>query len=312
MCLMNASIPKKIERIKMRINNLAYYQGKIYVLSESQTIRVYNTKPLEYAYDILFENKGEYRWGFLGSQPIVISLNYSDHQTEVRIFDLVKNEITHEFMIDEMMTAITPIDQHTYLCVNVHLNIFRFDQKDGTLTLINNPSKSRKRLFDFSSTLYEYLGMENTEETDRNFVTWIDPIPNTQRYIFRTQYCSYVFDLYQKDFVDIKNYRTLYAPMMIATEKYMFSLENTYDIHSRFKLLSTRITRLEFKTDTHIIFKRVAAERIFVCGQHLLIPFPKDHYWEKFELAIYDIDTLELIDSFQSDELYEIESTTYL
>lgn len=295
----------------MRINNLTCYKDKIYVLNDNQTIRVYNIKPLEYEYDILFECKSDYRWGFLANQPIVIILNYKDYQTEVKLFDLEKNEITREFIIDEMITALTPIDQHSYLCVNIHLNIFRFDDTESTLTLVNNSSKTRQQLYDFSTKIYEYLGLESTSETDRNFVIWIDPIPNTHRFILRTQYCSYIFDLDKKDLIDIRNYRTLYAPVMIATEKYMFSLENTYDIHSRFILQGTRITRLEFETDSHIILKKVAADNIFICDHRLLIPFPKDHYWEKFELAIYDIDTLELIDSFQSDELYEIESTSY-
>ena len=98
---------------------------------------------------------------------------------------------------------------------------------------------------------------------------------------------------------------------LLATERYLFSLENTYNVYPTHKLFGTRVTRFDMTKDSLVIFKKVAAESIFVCDNHLLIPFPKEHYWLNFELAIYDIDTLELVDSFNSDELYDVESTSY-
>lgn len=295
----------------MKLNQICYFQKKIFVLSDHDKIRVYNTQPLEYEYDIVFDNKESFKWGFYGSKPIVLILKYEDNKTEVVFFDLEKNDIIHQFVINEVILALAIIDEKTYLCVNIDLSIFCFDETKNTLTLVNNSTKSREQLLTFSSKIYHHLNEMDKPSYTKYQIRWIDPIPNTRRFIFRAEYYSFIFDLDLQEFVDISEYRTLYAPIMLATEKYMFSLENTYNVYPTHKLFGTRVTRYDMTRDSLIIFKKVDAERIFVCDNYLMIPYPREYYWQNFELAIYDIDTLELVDSFKSDELYEIESTSY-
>lgn len=295
----------------MKLNQICYFQKKIFVLSDYDKIRVYNTKPLEYEYDIVFDNGESFKWGFYGSKPIVLTFKYVDNKTEVSFFDLEKNEIIRQFVINEVILALAIIDENTCLCVNIDLSIFCFDETKNTLTLVNNSAQSREELLTFSSNIYNHLNEINKPSYTKYQIRWIDPIPNTRRFIFRAEYYSYIFDLDLGEFVDIRDYRTLYAPILLATERYLFSLENTYNVYPTHKLFGTRVTRFDMTKDSLVIFKKVAAESIFVCDNHLLIPFPKEHYWLNFELAIYDIDTLELVDSFNSDELYDVESTSY-
>lgn len=295
----------------MIINKMTYFNEKLYVLNEDKIVRVYNTNPLEYEYNILFDGTHDFIWGFYGHQPMVILMEYDNFMTTVKMFDLRTHAISREFCVNEMMTACTIIDEHTCLCVNVHLNIFIFDDRNQSLTLVNNPFKTRQKWYSFSVPVYQYVNQEDADELQRYFVRWIDPIPNTHRYIFRSELCSYIFDLQTKDLIDIREYRTLYAPVLLATEKYLFALEHTYDVHAKFKLQGVRITRYDLISKSWVIVKKVDTSNFFVCDNHLLIPFPKDRYFDKYELAIYDVDSLDLITSFASDELYRIENTVY-
>jgi hypothetical protein len=295
----------------MILNQMTYFQERIYVLSDNDNIRVYNTKPLELEYHIVFDNGERSTWGFYGSKPIVLIFRYEDYMTKVKFFDLEKNDIIHEFVVNEMIVALAIIKEDTYLCVTFDLNIFIFDDTDDTLTQVNNSAQSKAFLMNFSSIIYEFYNETDSPNYQRYRIKWIDPIPNTWRYIFRTEFCSYIFDLELREFIDIREYRILYAPWVLATEKYLFSIENTYNVFSTYNTVGTRVTRYDMEKNNLIIFKKVDTEMIFVCNNYLIIPFPKEYHWENYELAIYDIDTLELVNSFKSDELYEIENTSY-